>query len=129
MKKNIQTRLYDPEIPGSGNCFAAAISCIMDLDSAEDVLQIQDYFHIEPEWVDIFQQWLNERGYVWRILQGHLFDIEGFYYLVGGKTVRTGILENSHVCIYQNGTMVHDPHPANSGLISEEQFYSIEKLK
>ena len=102
----------------------------MDLDSADDVLQIQDYFHTEPEWVDIFQQWLNERGYVWRILQGHLFDIEGFYYLVGGKTVRTGILENGHICIYQNGTMVHDPHPTDKrGIVGDPSVYTIFLLQ
>ena len=125
MKKNIQTSLYDPNEPGTGNCFPAVISCIMDLGSADYVLQIQQYYKC-AEWKNMLQQWLNDRGYIWKKLGGHLAG--DLYYFVTGATIRTEKSKALHVCIYKNGEMVHDPHPDNTGLISELEFEIIEKL-
>lgn len=45
MKYNIQTRLKTDT--QRGNCFPACISCVLDLDSAEDVFQLQELYDNE----------------------------------------------------------------------------------
>lgn len=49
MKKITQTRLHNPDNGIIGNCFAACIASILELDSAKDVLQIQEYYD-DPRW-------------------------------------------------------------------------------
>lgn len=116
MKKLIQTRLNTGMEPKKrGNCFSTVIACLMDLNSSEDVIQIQEYYkNIKEEednkWVDILMDWLDKKGYEWHGLKGHLYD--GSYYLVNGETIRGAI----HICIYLNGNLYHDPHPSNTGL-------------
>ena len=122
MKKLIQTRLH---IPGEqrGNCFAAAIACIMELKSAEDVLQIQEHFDNE-EWPTMLLYWLSARGWDMGTLSGHVYD--GSYYLVTGKSPRDPNI--NHVVIFQNGEMVHDTHPSGAGIIDPFLFEYLEKL-
>lgn len=123
MKKLQQTRLHNPpEI--LGNCFPTVIACFLDLNSPEDVIQIQEKYK-EDDWNSQLQKWLLEKGWEWKKVNGHLFD--NSYYLVVGKTNRGNA---SHVCIYQNGELYHDPNPSNDGLITEEYFeVLIEKKK
>jgi len=73
----------------------------MDKDSAEDVIQIQEYY--DSNWVDILCDWLDKNGYEWYSINGHS-KIKDEYYLVIGNSMR-GV---SHVCIYQNGKLYHD---------------------
>lgn len=123
MKKLTQTRLHDP--PNSfGNCFSAVIACIMGKDSAEDVIQIQDYYDDEKvnSWIWVLRDWLKKHGYIWYDLKGHLMT--GEYYLVTGKTERNTV----HICIYKNGKLYHDPHPSNKGLTEIMNFEYIGKI-
>lgn len=116
MKKLIQTRLHISMKKGErGNCFPTAIACIMDMDSPEDVIQIQEYYKEDENdednnWMVVLNQWLFDKGYEWGGLSGHQSD--GSYYLVTGKTERGTV----HVCIYKDGELYHDPHPSNKGL-------------
>jgi hypothetical protein len=125
MKKLIQTRLHDSmKLKERGNCFPTVIACIMDLESAEDVIQIQEYYKEVDEdndWINVLVKWLNERGYEWYGLKDHKHDDS--FYLATGKTERGTV----HVCIYQNGKLFHDPHPSGKGLISILNFEVIEK--
>ena len=126
MKKLIQTRLHNP--PTSiGNCFPTVIACIMDLDNPEDVIQIQEYYKEDGKedgiWANILIDWLFKNGYEWYSLEGHLDNDE--YYLVIGKTIR----DTTHVCIYQNGELYHDPHPSQDGLTKIKGFETIHKIK
>lgn len=121
MKKLIQTRLHSET--QRGNCFPTVIACFMDLDSAEDVIQIQEHYD-DDKWLWKLLNWLNERGWEMGTLHdGHLQT--GEYYLVTGKTSRG----TRHVCIYQNGELFHDPHPSGEGLITEENFEYLEYEK
>lgn len=121
MKKLQQTRLHSPpEI--LGNCFPTVIACFLDLNSPEDVIQIQEKYE-EEDWNNQLQKWLLEKGWEWKKISGHLFDDS--YYLVIGKTNRGSA---SHVCIYQNGELYHDPNPCNEGLITEDYFESLTKV-
>lgn len=122
MKKLTQTRLYIPNT-SRGNCFPSVIACIMDLDSPEDVIQIQELYHDE-DWPTILTTWISERGWDLGSLREHQFNDE--FYLVSGKSPRGD--DRRHVCIYQNGKLYHDPHPDNTGLLSEDYYQYLEKL-
>lgn len=123
MKKLIQTRLHIPK-KQTGNCFPTVIACILDLDDPEDVVQFQEHYRSKDGWAHILIDWLEEKGYEWSSIKGHLFD--GSYYLVTGHTKRSK--KTTHVCIYQNGKLYHDPHPDQSGLIDELDFHIITKI-
>lgn len=120
MRKLEQTRLHNP--PESvGNCYPTVIACFLDLDSPEDVIQIQEKYK-EENWNIQLYNWLQERGWNWESVEGHRFD--DTYYTVIGNTNRG----NSHICIYKNGKLYHDPHPSQEGLVTEVIFESFTKF-
>ena len=119
MKKLYQTRVHNPpEI--LGNCFPTVIACFLDLNSPEDVIQIQEKYK-EEDWNTQLFNWLQDRGWVWKTLDGHLYDDS--FYTVTGKTNRGA----NHICIYKNGELYHDPNPINEGLLTEDIFEVIFK--
>lgn len=120
MKKLKQTRLHNPP-ESMGNCFPTVIACFLDLNSPEDVLQIQEK-HEEDDWNIQIYNWLYDRGWEWSVGREHLYDDS--YYLVSGKTERG----TQHVCIYQNGKLYHDPHPSDAGLVEETGIELLIKL-
>lgn len=123
MKKLIQTRLHNPPI--RGNCFPTVIACIMDLNSPEDAFQFQEHYDSEDGWYHLLEDWLFNKGWQLNGLNGHLDD--GAYYFVSGKTKRSKTV--SHICIYKNGKLYHDPHPDQSGLTTEDNFEFLERIK
>jgi hypothetical protein len=123
MKKLIQTRLTDPANGVLGNCFASVIACILDKDSPEDVIQIQEYYETDPNWMDQLSYWLdNHRWELSNKPQGHDYNTDQLY-LVSGRSPRNP--SNSHICIYQRGILYYDPHPTHSGIVTEEYFYDL----
>ena len=120
-----QTRVYAGDLPHQrGNCFATAIACLLNLGSPEEVIQVQElYDNDQPgdpgSWVGLLQHWLGERRMDWQLLGGHQFDNQP--YLVIGQSPRG----RCHVCIYQNGELLHDPYPDGGGLVSEDHFEAI----
>ena len=120
MKKLIQTRIHQP--PQRGNCFPTVIACFMDLESAEDAIQIQEHFD-DDEWPNILMDWLIEKGWELGSLRDHLSTDE--HYLVTGTSPRNPDIK--HVCIYQNGKLYHDPHPDQTGILTEDYFEYLEK--
>jgi hypothetical protein len=121
MKKNIQTRLGN-----DGNCYPTVVSCILDKDSAEDVLQIQEYYD-DPRWIEKWLTYLHDEGCIAFQLDGHS-GIDDEFYLVTGNTKRYPDGSVKHICIYRNGELWHDPHPDQSGLTTEEFFEIIKKI-
>lgn len=120
---NHQTRFINKQKGIRGNCYPTVISCIMGIPNPEDVLQFQEYYDAEDHlWYDMLTQWLDERGWEIEYLPDHLYD-DSFYF-VSGKTVR----ESSHICIYQNGKLYHDPHPEGTGLISTNVISQLVKI-
>lgn len=120
MRKLQQTRIHNPP-KILGNCFPTVIACFLDLDSPEDVIQIQEKFK-EDDWNIQLQNWLQERGWIWGTISGHLYDDS--FYTVTGKVSRSNA---NHICIYRNGELYHDPNPCNAGLISEDIFETFIK--
>ncbi len=118
MKKTIQTKLHNPPNQ-NGNCLAAALDCFIDcgienIPTFEDMMDHKIETENSPSWVTACSRFLNKKGWEWGSLDGHT---DG-YYLVIGKTVR-GF---DHICVYKDGKLWHDPHPSNSGLVTETHF-------
>lgn len=127
MKPIKQTRLHKGLTPVTdrGNCFPACIASILEME-CEDVIQIQELYD-ENDWSQKLCDWLFERGYVWRYATIEEIRSTDKYLLVTGESPRfKGTL---HVTIYQNGKMVHDPHPDNTGILDERNFEIIERVK
>lgn len=120
-----QTRLHTALQPVSarGNCFPAVIASLMEVE-VEEVLQIQEHYD-NPEWVQMLAGWLHERGWQWRSPYENE-DLTDKYVLVDGQSPRHP--DCTHVVIYLNGKMVHDPHPDNTGILDERAFEIIEKI-
>lgn len=124
MIKVYQTRMKTDE--QNGNCYAAVIASIMEKDSAEDVIQIQEHYD-SAHWVTLLDTWLASKGWDLCTIPGHLYD--GRYYFVSGGSPRRKDIR--HIVIYQNGVMVHDPHPDGSGITEDAgslDFSILERL-
>ncbi len=100
-----------------GNCIAACFSTLLNLDNAESCFQIQEHFDngMDQAW-DKMQDFLLAHNYYYQSIKGHLNDPR--IYLVSG----TGSRDVSHMCLYRNGKLLHDPHPSRHGLITEKHF-------
>lgn len=125
-----------------GNCYAACIASILE-KTIDEVPNVETLFHIEGSyWFIVMHAYLNSIG--WMICTDEKFkcfhtiftddnyseldsaqaELKDKYYLVSGLSPR-GV---QHMCIYQNGKLVHDPHPTREGLISVEYFEELIKV-
>lgn len=132
------------EIIVHGNCFPACIASILELPISE-VPNFEVFYHLPREdsfYWEVLLRFLSSKG--WEItyddrfkcfhldifpdkedqVSQFLYELKDQYYLVSGKSSR-GF---SHIVIYQNGKMVHDPYPSNEGILTLEEFYSLEKI-
>ena len=107
-----------------GNCWAACIASLLELP-IEEVPNVEVFFDHETFWYDAMVTFLDLKGYSFKD-SSNVFamglEIENYehdkFYLVAGKSVR-GV---AHSVIYQNGKMVHDPHPTREGLLPNTIF-------
>lgn len=124
-----------------GNCYAAAIASILELP-IEQVPNVELFF--EPNdgfWLEIMNKFLALRGLQietddrFKSFHRTIDELDGDdysnklllkdeYYFVSGESPR-GV---KHITIYQNGQLVHDPHPTREGLLSCEIFEVIRKI-
>jgi hypothetical protein len=116
MKFVMQTQFFSKAEGTHGNCQQAVIASMLDLDIDEVPNFIeQDYF-----WHSV-KQFLASKGLQQESVFRELHDtIEGPY-LVYGPSSR-GIL---HAVIYQNGKLLHDPHPSGEGVL---EIKTVERL-
>lgn len=131
-----------------GNCYAAAIASLLDLPITE-VPNVEVFFSFWPDsdaCHEVMNKWLLLNGYKivdapeFKIFhddlefrsilidQGDLLtekeQLKGQYYLVSGPSPR-GF---DHICIYQDGEMVHDPHPTREGILNLVWFEKLVKI-
>ncbi len=149
-----QLHVVTPGSPLRGSCFQTAIACVLDLpidlvpnfwtlywdrneeDNICKILQSKegDTFGKELSislnlWDIVLKNWLMAKGLEQNYIDPNILDVwlknnPDVPYLVSGKSSR-GV---GHVVIYQNGKMIHDPHPSNEGLteINEDELpYSV----
>lgn len=139
-------------ISKKGSCFPTVLACLLDLE-LDQVPNINTLFwddhekmnlvkhseqgELEPSlslWYTVINVWLLSQGYAERrwsapfktdfekeVLKNHP-DIP---YMVSGVSPR-GVL---HVVIYQNGEMIHDPHPDGNGLVEITEYSALLNLE
>jgi hypothetical protein len=109
-------------VPG-GNCFAACVASILELD-IRDV----PYFMEDDFWKPRFDAWLKPQGlsaryYAFgdRPLRMEMdVPIRGFYILHGTSP------RGNHAVVANGRRIVHDPHPSRQGLISIREWTVID---
>lgn len=124
-----------------GNCYAAAIASLIEL-SIDQVPNVEIFFPLsDTYWIEVMDKFLRFKGYEINtdkrfenfhncVIQNglnnaiYLSDCYDKYYLISGKSIRG----NYHICIYKNGEMIHDPHPAKEGLQTFEVFQTLTKM-
>lgn len=101
----------DPK--ATGNCMAACVASLLELD-----LDNVPNFAADPRdtWWQGFQEWLVDRGWVAVVLDGD-YPWPG-YSAASGKSPRG---DYKHLVIHRGGKLVHDPHPAGTGLAGEPE--------
>jgi hypothetical protein len=142
MKKVMQTKIVKQDSEGNiikrGNCKAACIASILEMD-IDDVPNVETLYDIDNGFHEtVLNKWLNAKGYRLRVanefktahIVGNWYHVKDKYYFVSGRS-HNG--EWTHMVIYQNGIMVHDPHPSQKGVVFEdnpaEMYYSILEPK
>ncbi len=127
-----------------GNCFPACVASILEIPISE-VPNVEVFYHMEDSsyWAEVMQTFLNSKGWEWsgdmrysvfhpdtgahfakEVEDEFKQKLKDTYYLAIGNSPR-GI---RHVCVYQNGVLVHDPHPSRDGLATVDRFESIERI-
>lgn len=106
-----------------GNCWQTAIASVLELPLEEVPHFVKIHDDGGQHWWLGTVDFLRERGYKIDVIREHLHDDE--YYFVSGPSPRGQ--ELYHVVIYQNGKMVHDPHPDGTGVLEEQAFEVIRK--
>lgn len=125
MKKLIQSRLHIDNTPtGRGNCYPTALNCFMELDN---IVEFQEYYtHSDIKWMEVMMNWISENGWELYSVKGHDDFTKDEYYLVSGISPRNKNI--THIVIYKNRKLWHDPHPDNTGILTEDLFYAMNKL-
>lgn len=105
-----------------GNCLQAAVASILDRE-----LNDVPHFCGVPEgcnWYGGMIQWLHNEGYVFLDVRGksNLFYHTG-YVIACGESERGAM----HAVVYENGELVHDPHPSKAGILEIDHYYIIAK--
>lgn len=143
-----------------GNCFAAVTASILEVPlnyvpNVEVLFDVtyterveSDYREVDSLWIDVYHHWLHHKGYFYETATEfkifHCVEtsdlpttikneeererLKDEYYLVSGLSPRGSF---RHIVIYQNGKLVHDPHPDNTGILEngkEDQEWSYTKI-
>jgi hypothetical protein len=113
MRPQRQTIFRDADLGIYGNCLAACIACMLDIDVNE-----VPNFAQNSTWASDAKEWLAERGLSLVYFDGDATDATMIAY---GKTVRG----TRHAVLWRNGALLHDPHPSDAGLIAAEELCAI----
>lgn len=130
------TPVFQTRFGKEGNCFQAAVASLLDL-RLEDVpdfvyarwpeekagkgLEFEDGdVLVNPFWWQDFTAWAAARNLEVLCIFGRICKmvIPTGTFLAGGMSLR-GTL---HTVIYRGDTMLHDPHPDGTGLVSVEDY-------
>lgn len=129
-----QTKLSDNEKSIHGNCLAACVASLFEIQI--DEVPAWEEMGNDGSWGDSFIKFIESRGYAYEGLiaprsSSWLKDVLSIsngidgYFIVGGKSPRMN--RRGHAVIYKDGVMIHDPHPSGDGLLEIEEIYIIER--
>ena len=132
----MQTKFSD-EVGGvHGNCMAACVASIMELD-IEDIPAWEDMGN-DGSWGESYYSFLESHGYetdgmanregytesaLWDFVLDQCPGVDG-YFIVGGDSPR---IARGHAVIYCNREMIHDPHPSGMGVSVVREVYLIQR--
>ena len=107
-------------------CFAACIASILDipLDDIPNFCAASS----DGDWWDEFLKWLKPRGLSAVMLLGRSGGKDVIfpgYYIASGRSIDR---DRMHATIYDNGKLVHDPHPEGKGIKSVMDLVVIAPL-
>lgn len=116
MKPVTQTLLF--ETHGKGNCLAAAIASLFEVEIADlPALHGKN----SGEQYGQLNKFARSRGLIARReypRNGGGTPIFRGYYIASGPGAR-GV---RHACVYLDGELAHDPHPSGAGLLSVDEI-------
>lgn len=120
MKPVFQTKLHSETI--NGNCLAACIASLI-----ECTIEEQPHYEDLENWSSAMRKFLESKGYTFDGT-ARSYESEGYegvdgYVIMCGKSPRG---EFGHCVIYKDGS-IHDPHPSNHRLLTEDYFFLIKK--
>ena len=100
----------------TGNCLKTAIACVLDADPE----QIPDFLAPEiADWDVALYVWSQKMNVTY---MSYLEDpAHSFPYRAFGYTPRN----TYHAVVYQEGRLLHDVHPDNTGLVSANFFIAL----
>lgn len=112
------------EMPG--NCLQAAMATLLDLPLTGVPHFVGDaWANGEPSWWVRWYQWCYAQGL--ELTRGGNPE-PGEYYLGSGPSPRDPA-NRSHVAVYRDGHLVHDPHPSNAGVVAVEFVHLVRPLR
>jgi len=141
-----QEHVHVPDTYPAGSCYPTVYACILDLPLNQVPYFNLLYFSTNQEkynlkkapkryldkvdylWDEIRSLWLYGMGYTEDYIADHdkwLKENPERYYIASGISPRNV----GHVVIYQNGKMIHDPHPSRAGLTKIESFSYLRKIE
>lgn len=93
-----------------GNCLQAVVASLIE----KKIEEVPHFAAMDDDtWFDATCGYLNEHGFnVYDCENEEVLQVIDNYVMVIGKSPR-GV---SHVVLYHNGKMLHDPHPSRAGL-------------
>lgn len=119
MKKVYQTKLHTES--QNGNCLAAAMASFFELD-LDEVPKFEEMS--DSEWFGALNDWIASQGFRRTAYYPEEKLPNGLIFVLGQSP--RGI---RHIVLYEDGKMVHDPHPSEAGLISFDSFWVLESKK
>ena len=104
----------------TGNCFAACVASILELD-IDEVPNFCGLYDAES-WEAFFDEWLCERGLYSVPVSFENDDVPewDFYWIVGGYMEGSRI---KHSVVWRDDALAHDPIPHGKGLAGKLQGY------
>lgn len=141
-----QTEFYP-----NGNCMQACIASLLELP-LEQVIPIHKHFNTSEDWGKILKDWFVANGYEFvpanefnvfhtdtliatNEAEGNIIndvllkrkELCNQFYMISGTSPRH--VGSTHCVIYQNGKLVHDPHPDNTSVLQIHSFMKIVPAK
>lgn len=118
-----QTTFYNPEDKGGGNCAEACLASLLNIPLAS-VQKFYDKTDPDP----VYRYWRNMENFCfskgfWLIRKDCEYVFEGMY-MVSGPSARGC----KHMVVYQDGRLLHDPHPSRKGIDKVEQTWLLVPL-
>lgn len=119
--------VHQTEFGSNGNCMSACFASLLKLP----IEAVPNFFtiagHDNEKWWAAIRQWLKKFGLGIMTLQindERWLEQQDGIFIVSGQSTR-GLF---HATLWQNGKMIHDPHPSGTGIDRPETIDIIYPL-